>query len=103
MAIVLYADEQTISVDLSGLTNNTTGEFIDDAEVEFTIYECGTDNEIDGTWPVEMTASGSDGNYTATTNTDLCKGNKYTITITVTSGDNVATFSEEVLAKVRRF
>ncbi len=103
MAIVLYADNQTISVEMTALTNNTTGEFIDDATVEFTIYECGTDNAIDGTWPVSMTAAGSNGDYSATVNTDLCKDNKYTITITVESGDNVATFSEQVLAKMRRF
>jgi hypothetical protein len=102
MSAQLYAGENTYLFELSDLTNVETGETINDATVEITVYECESETEIDGTWPITLTASGSDGYYSVTGNLDLEK-EKYTVTMVITSGDNVSTASETVLAKTRRF
>jgi hypothetical protein len=102
MSAQLYVDENTYLFELIDLTNVTTGEFINDATVEVTVYECDSDTEVDGTWPITLTASGSDGYYSESGTLDLDK-EKYTVKMVITSGDNVSTASETVMARTRRF
>lgn len=93
-------------IQVSELVRKDTGEFINDAVVEITIYESDGETAVDGeTWPVALTSSGSDGYYSATTGSsaDFEDGEQYIIEITATSGTNVATWQEATLAKTRRF
>ena len=51
-------------VEVTGLTNIVTGEFVNDANVNLTVRELQTGEAIDGAvWPTDMTAVGSGGVY----------------------------------------
>ena len=104
MSVNLYAGNNTILVELTGLTNDRTDAEINDATVECTITVTRTGEEVTGeTWPVVMDAVGSGGDYQATisADSDIDAGVEYTITIAITSGTNLAEFSETVRAKAR--
>lgn len=103
MQVQFWAGTNTYIFEESDLTNDSTGEEINDATVEVTVYECESETEVDGTWPLVLTASGSGGYYSAIATLTLEKDKKYTATMITTSGDNVREASETVLAKVRRF
>jgi hypothetical protein len=87
------------------LTRMDTGEFLDEATVEVTVYYCDSETAVSGeTWPVELTA-GDDGYYSSTTSSeaDIEDKEKYTVKVTATMGDNVGTWQKTVLAQARRF
>ncbi len=106
MPVNLYAGNNTILVELTALTNGRTAALINDATVECTMLESASGEEVGGDaieWPITMDSLGSGGNYEAviSADTDIDEGKQYTITISVTSGENVAEFSEKVRAKAR--
>jgi hypothetical protein len=88
-----------------GLVNESTGEFIDDATVSLTVYECDGQTAVGGVdWPVVLTSAGSgvySGTFNAYDNIEARK--KYTIRINVESGSNYSEFERSVMAERRRF
>lgn len=98
MAFSIVADSNTHIVSVNGLVNLSTGETIDSATVEFSIYEFGGETLYTAGgqgWPVELDSEG-DGDYIGSFNADLEEGCSYEARLTITSGVNV-------LTKRRRF
>lgn len=106
MAVNLYAGDNTIRVTLTGLKNESSGAYINDATVTCTIYTASSATEVTGeTWPVSLTAAGSGGDYAGAVSADsvITAGSAYTVKMNVTSGTNKAEFQETVTAKTRGF
>lgn len=92
-------------IELQGLTNEITGELVDDATVVATLYYCGV--EVGGqSWPVTMDHV-VDSPETATyrglleSDLELTNARQYTATVTALSGSLTGTWTCKVVARVR--
>lgn len=101
--ITLYADENTLLVEASGITNEKTGEPIDNATVSFTIKYNGS--PLSGqTWPLLLTEDSS-GDFSGliSADTDIVAGRKYQLILLVEADGNKADIRSTVYAKTREF
>lgn len=87
-----YVGENDNTISLDGLTNPETGDFVNDAVVEVTLYESDGETELDGiVWPLTLDyVLGSDGNYSASFDasllTDVVDGTSGKLELTAQSG-----------------
>lgn len=106
MSAKLYTGNNTHSVEVDGLTNESDGELIDDADVSVTVYKSDGVTAVAGpAWPVTLTALGDGGFYSGTFNAydNIEERCKYIIKISIESDGNYAEFSREVMAETRKF
>lgn len=100
--MTLYSGEQTLPVSVKGLTRSDTGEYVDDAVIEFTIYNGAFEGNPNSgySWPLILDYDGN-GDYSGAINTDLEEGCTYTGVIKITSGVNVETYKRRAIAQSR--
>lgn len=90
-AQVLYEGNDTI-VELRGLVNAMTGEYLDDAEVSCTLLDADGEDVEGPEWPLTMAyLEESDGVYRATlaASLELSRAARYTLRVDVDGGDGL--------------
>lgn len=106
--INLYGGSNSLDIEIRGLKNSVSGDYIVDAIVTATIYEEDGTTEVSGvTWPVSMSyIAASNGNYSGTVDSDseIVIGSKYKVVVSATDLEgNKGEWIENSIAKRRRF
>ena len=101
---ILYDGNDHI-VEVRGLKNVATGEYINDATVQATLKDSEDANVSGQSWPTTLSyVTGSNGKYRATLEDglSLTVGDRYTAEITADGGDGLkAKWSVDLLCKAR--